>query len=55
MPPSLDAGFIGRAKLATLWTSKALALVKIQLQKQSARFAFDIPLLSIPLRVTRPP
>jgi hypothetical protein len=39
MPPSLDAGVMGRTKLAALWTSKALTLLKIQLQKQPAWFA----------------
>ena len=57
MPPAFRAGVMRRAKLAALWTSKALALLKIQLQKQPAWFAFKstFALLSIPLRVARPP
>jgi hypothetical protein len=57
MPPTFGAGVMDRAKLAALRTSKALALLEIQLQEQSApvRLQIDIPLLSIPLRVARPP
>ncbi len=40
VPPSLDAGVMGRTKLAALRAAKALALLEIQLQKQSAWFAF---------------
>ena len=40
MPPPFRAGVMRRAKLAALRTSKASALLKIQLQEQPARFAF---------------
>ena len=57
MPPPFGAGVMGRAKLAALRTSKAFALLKIQLQKQPARFAFKSAFasLSIPPRAARPP
>ena len=41
---------MGRAKLAALRTSKALALLKIQLQKQSAWFAFKSAFRYFPSR-----
>ena len=50
MPPSFDAGVMGRAKLAALRTSKAFALLKIQLQEQPARFAFKSTFRYFPSR-----
>jgi hypothetical protein len=51
MPPSFDAGVMGRAKLAALRTSKAFARLKIQLQKQPARFAFKSAFAHFPSRL----
>ncbi len=50
MPPAFRAGVMRRAKLAALRTSKALALLKIQLQKQSAWFAFKSTFRHFPSR-----
>jgi hypothetical protein len=51
MPPTFGAGVMGRAKLAALWTSKTHALPKIQLQKESARFAFKSTFRYFPSRL----
>jgi hypothetical protein len=48
VPPPFSAGVMGRAKLAALRTSKAFALLKIQLQKQPAGFAFKSTLRDFP-------
>jgi hypothetical protein len=50
VPPAFNAGVMGWAKLAALRTSKALALLKIQLQKQSARFALKSTFRHLPSR-----
>ena len=57
VPPAFRAGVMRRAKLAALRTSKAFALLKIQLQEAAAavRLQIDIPLPSILPPVAAPP
>src|SRR5262245_45377281 len=51
MPPAFSAGVMGRTKLAALRTAKALALLKIQFQKQPARLAFKSTFAYSPSRL----